>query len=166
MFNGDNKHCSSPVVVECAPNVPVAMAIMASRQQQPPFDLIIAEQLPSLPPAPQLTTTCSTIDGFGNVDSTTVSNSLTGADLLFHHLPAEYRDQMLLISVAPSPFSMSLNQNVAQDNNTSPPYVARTNTVTSLSDLVWNKPPPRMDNNLRTQLIRTLQMKRDESKKK
>ena len=167
MFNGDSKDFNNHVVVECAPNVSVAMAIIESRERQPPFDLVIAEQFQPqlLSQAEVSTTTCHTNDGSGGgaaVVPNTSTSTPSGADLLFHNLPQEHRDQMLLISVAPSPFSMSSNRNKNEVNESTVARVA-TNTVSPLSDLVWNKPPPRMDNTLRIQLIHKLQKKRERS---
>jgi hypothetical protein len=178
MLNGDgNADSCNTAVVECAPNVPVAMSIIknaiASRRRDPPFDLIIAEQQIPTPPTQKLqqpfTNSDSVIDDeTGGESDTTISKDptnialLAGAELLFHNLAPEYRDQMLLISVAPSPFSKSSHQNAnISELNANSAVSASTNTVTTLSDLVWSKPPPRMDNNLNRLLIRTLQHKRE-----
>ena len=131
------------------------MAMIASQQRQPPFDLIIAEQLP-----PQQLPQTHTNDGSNSGDVTVTSNTntsmISGGALLFHNLPQEHRDQMLLISVAPS----SCSNNKAPISKST---ISTTNAVTTtLSDFVWSKPPPRMDNNLRIHLIRTLQTKREQ----
>ena len=177
MFNGDSKDgCGSDaVVVECAPNATVAIAIIndtiASRRREPPFDLIIAEQLP--PPNQTVQQQQSTKadvanHGIGDGDSAALSYPtntllLSGAELLFQSLTPEYRQQILLIGVAPSSCAKSSsNQSAASASTPTPNNASVTNTVTSLSDLLWSKPPPRMDHNLCLQLNRTLQKKREQ----
>jgi hypothetical protein len=145
-----NNKKNSPIDIQRASTAEAAMSIIQKRTLQqkehsttePPFDLIIAEQASQLP-----NQVLSETIGSGPPAATAAlpENSLFGSEFLFQNLEKDYRDQILLVSVV-----SSTNQ-VKQSRN---------NSSTTIADMIWSKPPPRMDTHLRTQLIRALQNKR------
>jgi hypothetical protein len=142
--------------IQCASTVQVALSHIqqTSQHRQPPFDLIIAEQQPFVQQQEQEEK--STLENNSSINEDSVhggsdcksssleetskaivkSNCMSGADCLFQNIID--RDQILLVCVSSN----------------------RSSCGSNTADLVWGKPPPRMDSVLRTQLIRALQRKR------
>ena len=146
------KLVKSNIDIQCASTVSGALSIIQQAKQirHPPFDLIIAEQQPFIR-QDQHENLAS--DTNASLDVLTVntptssdivsSDMLSGSELLFRHVSE--KEKILLVSVSSSRFASG--GSVDKKGN---------------ADLVWGKPPPRMDAALRTQLLRALQMKRQQ----
>jgi hypothetical protein len=146
------KLVKSNIDIQCATTVPVALSIIQQAKQvrHPPFDLIVAEQQPFAQVEQPGSASSDTNENPDNLNWPSLpeassgvmsSESLSGSELLFRHVSE--KEEILLVSVSSS--RSASGGSVDTKSN---------------ADIVWSKPPPRMDTALRTQLLRALKIKR------